>query len=46
MIVMWQYLFILLQDYELDGVDSTRVDFEDNQECLDVFEKVFQCLHP
>jgi hypothetical protein len=31
----------LFQDYELDGVDWTKVDFEDNQECLDVFEKVF-----
>lgn len=27
------------QDYELDGVDWTKVDFEDNQECLDLFEK-------
>ncbi|GLT62517.1 hypothetical protein SLA2020_351490, partial [Shorea laevis] len=37
-----RHLFKLEQeDYELDGVDSTKVDFEDNQECLDVFEKVF-----
>lgn len=27
------------QDYEIDGVDMTKVDFEDNQECLDLFEK-------
>ncbi|XP_027353787.1 myosin-2-like isoform X2 [Abrus precatorius] len=27
------------QDYELDGVDWTNVDFEDNQGCLDLFEK-------
>ncbi|CAK8535181.1 unnamed protein product [Lathyrus sativus] len=27
------------QDYEIDGVDWTKVDFEDNQECLDLFEK-------
>lgn len=30
-----------LQDYELDGVDWTKVDFEDNQECLNLIEKVF-----
>jgi len=34
-------LYILSQDYEIDGVDMTKVDFEDNQECLDLFEKVF-----
>lgn len=27
------------EDYELDGIDWTNVDFEDNQECLDLFEK-------
>ncbi|KAK8706139.1 hypothetical protein V6N13_049714 [Hibiscus sabdariffa] len=27
------------QEYELDGIDWTKVDFEDNQECLDLFEK-------
>ncbi|KAH1218504.1 Myosin-2 [Glycine max] len=26
-------------DYELDGIDWTKVDFEDNQACLDLFEK-------
>ncbi|KAG4968142.1 hypothetical protein JHK87_033793 [Glycine soja] len=26
-------------DYELDGVDWTKVDFEDNEVCLDLFEK-------
>ncbi|CAL5412366.1 unnamed protein product [Camellia sinensis] len=26
-------------EYELDGIDWTKVDFEDNQECLDLFEK-------
>ena len=31
----------MLQDYELDGIDWTKVDFEDNQVCLDLFEKVF-----
>lgn len=35
------YIYILFQDYEIDGVDWTKVDFEDNQECLDLFEKVF-----
>ncbi|MED6199585.1 hypothetical protein PIB30_077310 [Stylosanthes scabra] len=29
-----------LLDYELDGVDWTKVKFEDNQVCLDLFEKV------
>ncbi|KAF5954445.1 hypothetical protein HYC85_007301 [Camellia sinensis] len=28
-----------VQEYELDGIDWTKVDFEDNQECLDLFEK-------
>ncbi|KAL5548017.1 hypothetical protein UlMin_003248 [Ulmus minor] len=27
------------EDYELDGIDWTKVDFEDNQECLNLFEK-------
>ncbi|KAE8692300.1 Myosin-2 [Hibiscus syriacus] len=27
------------EEYELDGIDWTKVDFEDNQECLDLFEK-------
>lgn len=27
------------EECELDGVDRTKVDFEDNQECLDLFEK-------
>lgn len=31
----------MFQDYELDGIDWTRVEFEDNQVCLDLFEKVF-----
>jgi len=31
----------MFQDYELDGIDWTKVDFEDNQVCLDLFEKVF-----
>lgn len=41
---------VLFQDYELDGIDWTKVEFEDNQKCLDVFEKVFiwlqSCYHP
>ncbi|CAN1775288.1 VIII-2 [Linum perenne] len=28
------------EDYEEDGIDWTKVDFEDNQDCLDLFEKV------
>ncbi|XP_019453619.1 PREDICTED: myosin-2-like isoform X2 [Lupinus angustifolius] len=27
------------QDYESDGIDWTKIDFVDNQECLDLFEK-------
>ncbi|GMH24307.1 hypothetical protein Nepgr_026150 [Nepenthes gracilis] len=27
------------EDYEADGIDWTKVDFRDNQECLDLFEK-------
>ncbi|XP_042040544.1 myosin-2-like isoform X2 [Salvia splendens] len=27
------------EEYELDGIDWKKVDFEDNQECLDLFEK-------
>ncbi|KAH1127570.1 hypothetical protein AAZX31_06G236400 [Glycine max] len=35
-----RHLFKLEQeDYELDGVDWTKVDFEDNEGCLDLFEK-------
>ncbi|KOM43680.1 hypothetical protein LR48_Vigan05g128500 [Vigna angularis] len=35
-----RHLFKLEQeDYELDGIDWTRVEFEDNQVCLDLFEK-------
>ncbi|KAJ8618074.1 hypothetical protein MRB53_014260 [Persea americana] len=29
----------LLQEYDHDGIDWTKVDFEDNQECLNLFEK-------
>ncbi|XVE80224.1 hypothetical protein DITRI_Ditri14bG0122500 [Diplodiscus trichospermus] len=35
-----RHLFKLEQEeYELDGIDWTKVDFEDNKECLDLFEK-------
>ncbi|CAI9760466.1 unnamed protein product [Fraxinus pennsylvanica] len=35
-----RHLFKLEQEeYELDGIDWTKVDFEDNQDCLDLFEK-------
>lgn len=27
------------EEYELDGIDWSKVDFEDNQECLNLFEK-------
>uniref|UniRef100_M1BP35 Myosin VIII-B n=1 Tax=Solanum tuberosum TaxID=4113 RepID=M1BP35_SOLTU len=29
----------MIQEYELDGIDWSKVDFEDNQECLNLFEK-------
>ncbi|KAG8658067.1 hypothetical protein MANES_03G116600v8 [Manihot esculenta] len=36
-----RHLFKLEQeDYEVDGIDWTKVDFADNQECLNLFEKV------
>ncbi|GLJ33257.1 hypothetical protein SUGI_0669180 [Cryptomeria japonica] len=35
-----RHLFKLEQEeYSLDGIDWTRVEFEDNQECLDLIEK-------
>ncbi|KAK6157434.1 hypothetical protein DH2020_011682 [Rehmannia glutinosa] len=35
-----RHLFKLQQEeYELDGIDWTKIDFEDNQDCLDLFEK-------
>ncbi|KNA06986.1 hypothetical protein SOVF_176050 [Spinacia oleracea] len=35
-----RHLFKLEQeDYEADGIDWAKVDFEDNQECLNLFEK-------
>uniref|UniRef100_A0A803MH59 Myosin motor domain-containing protein n=1 Tax=Chenopodium quinoa TaxID=63459 RepID=A0A803MH59_CHEQI len=35
-----RHLFKLEQeDYEANGIDWTKVDFEDNQECLNLFEK-------
>ncbi|KAK1350220.1 Myosin-2 [Heracleum sosnowskyi] len=35
-----RHLFKLQQEeYELDGIDWTNVEFVDNQECLDLFEK-------
>ncbi|KAK9674026.1 hypothetical protein RND81_12G206000 [Saponaria officinalis] len=35
-----RHLFKLEQeDYEADGIDWTKVDFNDNQECLNLFEK-------
>ncbi|KAF5956660.1 hypothetical protein HYC85_003885, partial [Camellia sinensis] len=35
----WMKKVFYLWEYELDGIDWTKVDFEDNQECLDLFEK-------
>lgn len=33
-----------MQEYELDGIDWTKVEFEDNQDCLDLFEKVISSI--
>ncbi|KAL6999435.1 hypothetical protein U1Q18_000597 [Sarracenia purpurea var. burkii] len=33
------YGFESFKEYESDGIDWTKVEFEDNQECLDLFEK-------
>lgn len=30
----------ILQDYEFNGVDGTKLNFKDNQECLNLIEKV------
>ncbi|XP_019449127.1 PREDICTED: myosin-2-like isoform X2 [Lupinus angustifolius] len=36
----YRHLFKLEQeDYESDGMDWTKINYEDNQECLDLFEK-------
>ncbi len=32
--------YCYLQEYTSENIDWTRVDFEDNQECLDLIEKV------
>ncbi|KAH6784148.1 myosin 2 [Perilla frutescens var. hirtella] len=34
-----RHLVKLEQEYELDGIDWKKVDFEDNLDCLDLFEK-------
>jgi myosin-5 len=33
-------LTILFQEYIQDGIDWAKVEFEDNQDCLNLFEKV------
>lgn len=30
----------LFQEYIQDGIDWAKVEFEDNQDCLNLFEKV------
>ncbi|KAJ8625248.1 hypothetical protein MRB53_033778 [Persea americana] len=32
-------IYVLTQEYIQDGIDWTKVDFEDNQDCLNLFEK-------
>ncbi|XP_054811203.1 myosin-2-like isoform X2 [Prosopis cineraria] len=36
---IWHMFKLEQESYEMDGVHWTKVDFEDNQECLDLFEK-------
>jgi hypothetical protein len=31
---------LVFQEYIQDGIDWAKVDFEDNQDCLNLFEKV------
>lgn len=33
-------ILIFVQEYIQDGIDWTKVEFEDNQACLNLFEKV------
>lgn len=37
-------LQVLFQEYIQDGIDWAKVDFEDNQDCLNLFEKVERSL--
>lgn len=34
------FFLISFQEYIQDGIDWTKVEFEDNQHCLSLFEKV------
>lgn len=36
---------VLFQEYIQDGIDWAKVDFEDNQDCLSLFEKVQNMMH-
>lgn len=33
---------LFLQEYIKDGIDWAKVEFEDNQDCLTLFEKVWE----
>lgn len=35
---------LFFQEYIQDGIDWTKVEFEDNQDCLNLFEKVPELL--
>lgn len=37
---IYEIFFIFGQEYIQDGIDWTKVEFEDNQACLNLFEKV------
>jgi hypothetical protein len=36
----WQLVVVSFQEYNSESIDWTMVDFEDNQECLDLIERV------
>ena len=38
-------IHFIFQEYIQDGIDWTKVDFEDNQDCLSLFEKVQNMMH-
>lgn len=43
MLIFKLSIFVLVywfQEYVQDGIDWTKVEFEDNQDCLNLFEKV------
>lgn len=43
-LLIYESIFAV-QEYEGDGIDWTKVEFKDNQECLNLIEKVI-CSMP